>query len=470
MMFMTTSSAFAKIIGEVNYRLNSSNTATVVSTTSKYPVSIVIPEKVKGVDGVEYTVVGLEDKCFYDCFNLTSITLPSTITTMGFSCFEDCKKLTSITLPSSLTTLGDRCFYGCSGLTSIEIPANVTSIGFLCFSSCTELTSITIPPSVTSIGESCFSGCKSLTSITIPPSVTSIGESCFMLCTNLKSISLPSSINSLEFALFSSCSSLTSITIPISVTSIKRSCFSECTSLASIIIPSSVTSLGVTCFKDCKALKSVFFKGKVPISIKSASIPTESIIYVPKDYFQDYKDALGSNYQIYIWNTEETGADDNPAAQCETPIVSYESGNLKFTCETSGVKYYYTISDYDIATNKLSEDGNVSLSAAYNILVYATADGYRDSKIAKATLYWLEGNQDNPSNINLSKTRGIIASAHDGIVSISGLNNGEEVKFYSDDGKYLGTTVAVNGAASYAVSESMVIAKVGNNSIKIAMQ
>lgn len=243
-----------------------------------------------------------------------------------------------------------------------------------------------------------------------------------------------------------------------------------CTSLASIIIPSSVTSLGVTCFKDCKALKSVFFKGKVPISIKSASIPTESIIYVPKDYFQDYKDALGSNYQIYIWNTEETGADDNPAAQCETPIVSYESGNLKFTCETSGVKYYYTISDYDIATNKLSEDENVSLSAAYNILVYATADGYRDSKIAKATLYWLEGNQDNPSNINLSKTRGIIASAHDGIVSISGLNNGEEVKFYSADGKYLGTTVAVNGAASYAVSESMVIAKVGNNSIKIAMQ
>lgn len=447
MMFMTTSSAFAKIISEVNYRLNSSKTATVVSTTSKYPVSIVIPEKVKGDDGVEYTVVGLEDKCFYDCFNLTSITLPSTITTMGFSCFEDCKKLTSITLPSSLTTLGDRCFYGCSGLTSIEIPANVTSIGFLCFSSCTELTSITIPPSV-----------------------TSIGESCFMLCTNLKSISLPSSINSLEFALFSSCSSLTSITIPISVTSIKRSCFSECTSLASIIIPSSVTSLGVTCFKDCKALKSVFFKGKVPISIKSASIPTESIIYVPKDYFQDYKDALGSNYQIYIWNTEETGADDNPAAQCETPIVSYESGNLKFTCETSGVKYYYTISDYDIATNKLSEDGNVSLSAAYNILVYATADGYRDSKIAKATLYWLDGNQDNPSNINLSKTRGIIASAHDGIVSISGLNIGEEVKFYSADGKYLGTTVAVNGAASYAVSESMVIAKVGNNSIKIAMQ
>lgn len=135
MMFMTTSSVFAKTIDEVNYSLHSSKTATVYSTTST-EASIVIPEKVKGDDGVEYTVVGLEDKCFYKRTNLTSITLPSTITTMGFSCFEDCKKLTSITLPSSLTTLGARCFYGCSSLTSIEIPANVTSLGNFCFSNC----------------------------------------------------------------------------------------------------------------------------------------------------------------------------------------------------------------------------------------------------------------------------------------------------------------------------------------------
>ena len=158
MMFMTTSSVFAKIIDEVNYRLNSSKTATVVSTTST-DASIVIPEKVKGDDGVEYTVVGIEDKCFFKHANLTSITLPSTITTMGISCFEDCKKLTSITLPLSLTTIGNRCFYGCSGLTSIEIPANVTSLGNLCFSNCTELTSIIIPPSVQTIGSSCFSSC-----------------------------------------------------------------------------------------------------------------------------------------------------------------------------------------------------------------------------------------------------------------------------------------------------------------------
>ena len=64
----------------------------------------------------------------------------------------------------------------------------------------------------------------------------------------------------------------------------------------------------------------------------------------------------------------------------------------------------------------------------------------------------------------------MVASAHDGIISLSGLDDGEVVKFFAADGKYLGSTVAANGAASYAVSESLVIAKVGKNSIKIAMK
>ena len=77
---------------------------------------------------------------------------------------------------------------------------------------------------------------------------------------------------------------------------------------------------------------------------------------------------------------------------------------------------------------------------------------------------------DDPTNIHQAKTRGVVASAHDGIVSVSGLDNGEEVKFYAADGKYIGQAVATNGTASYAVSEALVIAKVGNNSIKIAMK
>ena len=90
--------------------------------------------------------------------------------------------------------------------------------------------------------------------------------------------------------------------------------------------------------------------------------------------------------------------------------------------------------------------------------------------MAKATLYWIDANLDNGTNINMVKTRGVVASAHDGIITLSGLDNGEVVKFYAADGKYLGSSVAANGSASYAVNESLVIAKVGKDSMKIAVK
>ena len=146
------------------------------------------------------------------------------------------------------------------------------------------------------------------------------------------------------------------------------------------------------------------------------------------------------------------------------------AGRLKFSCDTEGAKYYYTISDKDIATDALSEDGNVLLSAAYNISAYATADGYITSKNAEATLYWINANLENVTNINQTRTRGVVASAHDGIVCISGLDNGEVVKFYAADGKLIGSSSAVDGTASCAVSETMVIAKFGDNAIKVAVK
>ena len=410
MMLMTASSAMAEdvkfeVIDGFRYLLDTgAKTAALMSKTDgNYSGDIVVPEKVKGNDGVEYVVTSLGDGCFGSCSALTSITIPSSVTSLGENCFSYCSGLTSITIPSSVTSLGGFCFSGCSSLTSIEIPSSVTSLGENCFASCSGLTSITIPSSVTSLGSSCFSGCRGLTSITIP---------------------------------------------------------------------SSVTSLGGWCFYGCSGLETVYFEGKYCKSnYADLKIPTTSIIKVPKEYLQDYKDAFGYYYKyISAWNPDETGDDNKPVTQCSTPSVSYGEGKLMFACETTGAKYHYTITDTDIKSNALSENGEVSLSAAYNISVYATADGHTASDKAEATLYWINANLDNGTNINQVRTRGVVASAHDGIISLSGLDDGEVVKFFAADGKYLGSTVAANGAASYAVSESLVIAKVGKDSIKIAMK
>ena len=427
MMLMTASSAMAEVIDGLRYVLDSeTKTATLLpKMEGKYSGDIIVPEKVNGNDGIEYVVISLGES-FSSCSSLTSITIPSSVTSLDGGCFSGCSGLTSITIPSSVASLGGGCFENCSGLTSITIPSSVTSLSGFCFSGCSSLTSITIPSSVTSLGNYCFSGCSGLTSITIPSSVTSLG----------------------------------------------RWCFQHCSSLTSITIPSSVTLLGVGCFENCSGLETVYFNGKEPENTSQSEIPTTTIIKVPTEYLQDYKDAFGYSYKyIYAWNPDGSGDDTKPVTPCAAPTISYESGKLKFASETAGAEYHYTITDTDITSDALSENGEVSLSAAaYQISVYATADGYTASDKVEATLYWINANLDNGTNINLVRTRGVVASAHDGIISLSGLDDGEVVKFFAADGKYLGSTVAANGAASYAVSESLVIAKVGKDSIKIAMK
>ena len=428
MMLMTTSSAMAEVIDGLRYVLDPvKKTATLLpKMEGKYSGDIIIPEKVKGNDGVEYVVTSLGASCFEGCSGLTSITIPSSVTSLSESCFKGCSGLTSITIPSSITSLGESCFSGCRGLTSITIPSSITSLGKECFYVCAALTSITIPSSVTSLGASCFWECRGLTSITIPSSVTSLGENCFAYCTSLTSITIPSSIISFSWG----------------------------------------------CFYGCSGLETVYFKGKKCNSNYAyLKIPKISIIMVPTEYLQGYKDAFGPDYKyIYAWNPDGSGDDTKPVTQCATPSVSYESGELKFASETAGAEYHYTITDADMASDAYSKEGKVTLSAAYNISVYATADGYKASDKAEATLYWIDANLDTGTNINMVRTRGVVASAHDGIITLSGLDNGEVVKFYATDGKYLGSSVAANGTASYAVNESLVIAKVGKDSIKIAMK
>ena len=476
MLIMTASSVLAQeatfeVINGFRYKLDS-ETKTAVLLPNKYSGDIDVPEKVKGNDGFDYSVVAFFEKCFYNCYHLTSVTIPSSVTSLGDYCFDACSNLSSIIIPSSVTSLGGYCFYRCERMTSITIPSSVTSLGKSCFEDCYWLTSITIPLSVTSLGESCFKGC-SLISITIPSSVTSLGKSCFQFCTSLTSITIPSSVTSLGASCFNDCWNLISITIPTSVTSLGESCFYNCSSLTSITIPSSVMVLGGYCFGKCENLASIYFKSRCFSSwnCSSMGIPKYCDIKVPAEYLQDYKDAFGPDYKyISAWNPNESGDDDKPVTPCATPSIFYGAGKLKFSCETAGAKYHYTISDKDMATDALSEDGNVSLSAAYDISVYATADGYSASEKAKATLYWVNANLENTTNINQARTRGVVASAHDGIVCISGLDNGEVVKFYAADGKLIGSSTAVDGTASCAVSETMVIAKFGNNAIKVAVK
>ena len=265
---------------------------------------------------------------FKGCSVLTSVTIPSSVTSIDAWAFEGCSGLTSLIIPSSVTSIERSAFKDCSGLTSLTIPSSVTEIGKSVFEGCSGLTSLTIPSSVTEIGESAFEGCSGLTSLTIPSSVTEIGESAFKGCSGLTSLIIPSSVTSIGSYVFENCSGLTSITIPSSVTEIGGAAFKGCSSLinlyykiddeietylryghlyinvkcgieyylndkkiTSVAIPSTITKLGEYAFQNCRDLTSVYVSWQSPISTGSAFYGVDiskCTLYVPQGTEQDY--------------------------------------------------------------------------------------------------------------------------------------------------------------------------------------
>ena len=162
------------------------------STSSTTSTKYYIPASLRSV---KVTGGNILYGAFYNCFMLTSVTIPDGVTSIGASAFEDCTGLTSITIPDSVTSIGSEAFYNCRGLTSVTIPDSVTSIGSSAFYDCDGLTSVTIPDSVTSIGYRAFYGCRGLTSVTIPDSVTSIGDYAFEGCYKLIEVYNKSSLD-----------------------------------------------------------------------------------------------------------------------------------------------------------------------------------------------------------------------------------------------------------------------------------
>ena len=301
------------------------------------------------IDCSNVKTLKINTKKTWDWYNLheslESVVLGNSVEKIDRSAFHACSALTSITIPSSVTSIGEHALDGTpwwqtyredsnnhygnivyindvafraisTGITSCAFKNDTVSISPYAFSGCSSLTSVTIPNSVKEIGLGAFSGCSSLTSVIIPNSVTSIDNGVFSWCTSLSSVTIPDSVTrivgtnvfyatpwwntyradsshiygniiyinnvayqatytgitsctfkngtvSITDDAFIGCRGLTSVNIPNGVTSIGTSAFGSCSGLTSVSIPDSVTEIGNAAFINCSGITNVALSNNI---------------------------------------------------------------------------------------------------------------------------------------------------------------------------------------------------------------
>lgn len=312
-----TASAYDFEVDGICYNITGETTVQVTfryqeDTGLDYIGDIVIPSNVD-YNGKNYTVNEIRKSAFYNCRQLTSVSIPNTVKSIGNQAFIFCSSLTDVNIPYGVTSIEKNTFRGCVSLKRITIPNSVTSIdedafmgsGLIRiaipnsvtyistnrdpFSGCANVNNIivesgnpiydsrnncnaiietasqtlihgcinsVIPNSVISIGKSAFNGCKGLQSISIPNSVKYIGDYAFDFCEELKDVEFGNSLLSIGDYAFYYCKELTNITIPNTVTSIGKFAFFY-TSISDLYIPSSVNTIGKMFIGACDNITTI---------------------------------------------------------------------------------------------------------------------------------------------------------------------------------------------------------------------
>jgi len=268
------------------------------------------------------TIIGLYDYAFQDCAGITSVIIPSTVTSLGAKTFTGCSSLATVYIPNSVTkivcyvltgngfcytafpdceniknvtipprfqfseifpgcyttiekvampggepSICNNAFAGCSGLREVDIASDVTAIGSGAFKNCSSLSSLQFPNGLTTIGGEVISGCSGLTTITIPDSVTSISAGAFGGCANLREICLAPKFQ-LSQIMSVDCAGITNVVLSTGYDYIGSGEIANCTGLRSFSIPEHIVSIKDNAFNGCSGLSDI----RIPDTVENLGV------------------------------------------------------------------------------------------------------------------------------------------------------------------------------------------------------
>ena len=269
-------------------------------------------------------VTAIGENEFYACYDLESVSIPSSVKTINKLAFALDEKLTDVTISEGVTFIGNGAFYECKSLTSISLPKSVKTIELGAFSR-SGLKSLIIPECVKSL--ECVSGCENLTDVLVPAGVTDFSKYVFYnnrngliiytpngsyaqsraedlgievlepedypqdfswtldedgtltvsgkgnmqfgengkapWGTDIKKVIVKDGITAIRSNAFTNCRNLTEVTIPNSVKAIGSGAFSGCSALTSVNLPNGLNAIKSSTFLNCLRLSDVAIPGSV---------------------------------------------------------------------------------------------------------------------------------------------------------------------------------------------------------------
>jgi len=383
------------------------------------------------VNNNTYIVTSIDSGAFGSCSNLVSVSLPPSIATIGSAAFANCTSLTSFTIPPLVTTIDERVFQN-TGLTSITIPSTVTSMLALfdgrhggsstgAFAFCSnltnivlqtyvsnfpfvfwrtnppglvitfdyagvipttirgylttpdELTTIVIGSQITGIASNAFGG-SNLNNVIIPSTISTVGNQAFSYCPNLTNLIVRKYLSNFQGAFdftnpanmkitfdyagtvpASACinkTNLTTVVLSNLITGIENSAFSGCTSLTNITIPASVLTIGSSSFGGCTNLNSVTFLGNIPTISTNNFTSTVDTSFYQVNGETNTNPATVTNSLTMFTNKTQISIVSTTITNFSFPTKTYGDASFSFidpSSNSTGV-FTYTSSNTSIAT------------------------------------------------------------------------------------------------------------------------
>ena len=330
-------------------------------------------DRPKGNLAIKEGIKVLSDYSFKYCNDITSVSLPNSVTNIGLGAFFYCAELTSINLPNTITRIEQSTFYKCSSLSSVVIPNTVISIGSNAFGNCDNLKSLIIPNSVEAIEQYAFYNCINLNEIKLSNNIKRIGYEAFKgtgwyksqnneilyldgYCLGYKGqkpkgdIVIKDGTKLLCDHCISDCGNLKSVKIPNSVIYIGKDALSLCETLSFIELGKSVKVINEWAFAGCPNLSEIISLSSIPpycdrwvfgevegdivnggVNKKTCllKVPHNSVdIYKKIKVWKDFKNISG----IESSNIKETLVDET-----EVPVEYYNLNGTKIENPGKGI-------------------------------------------------------------------------------------------------------------------------------------